>query len=89
MEPKKRQKKSLEEQEAILLRRMEILEQQKKRLVSMKDKKRTKRLILLGTLLEKSLEKAPQNKAHFSKMAESIYAKRPSDLAILREYLGS
>lgn len=43
----------------------------------------------MGTLLEKSLEKAPQNKPHFSKMAESMYAKRPSDLAIIKEYLGS
>lgn len=71
------------------MKRMEMLEQQKKRLASIKDKKRTRCLILMGTLLEKSLEKAPQNKPHFSKMAESMYAKRPSDLAILKEYLGS
>ena len=67
---------------------MEILEQQKKRLTVIRDKQRTRRLILLGTLLEKSLEKSPQNKGHFLKMADDMYAKRPTDLAIIKEYLG-
>ena len=88
MEPKK-PRKTIEEQEQAIQEKLSRLEQKKKRLATIKDKQRTRRLILLGTLLEKSLTDAPKNKLHFARMAEGMYAKRPSDLDILKAYLGS
>ena len=87
METKKRQKKSIEEQEQILQERLRILEAKKKQLAAIKDKRRTRRLILLGALFENILSDPGKNRGYYATRAKELYAKRPADLTIVLEFL--
>lgn len=79
-------KKSIEQQEQEIRARILALEAKKKALAAKKDARRTKRLILLGVLLENSLIKTPKNKPFFRQMAQALYGNRPSDLKILMDF---
>lgn len=77
--------KSLEEQEQALQSKIIALEAKKKALAKKRDARRTKTLILLGTVMERTLSESSKNHDYYMEKAKQMYHKRPTDLAILHE----
>ena len=80
-------RKSIEDQEKALLKRIMVLEEKKKRLTAIKDKRRTRRLILIGALVENIVAGLgrDQIRANYAVRAQEMYGKRPADLALVLE----
>jgi len=67
--------------------RLRNLEAKKKQLYAMKDKRRTRRMILIGAMVENSLS-WPDNENlqdYYADLAKKMYAKKPADLALVLE----
>ena len=82
-----KKRKSIGEQEKALQERINALEEKKKHLAAIVDKRRTRRLILIGALIEKIYSEPDREKgrAYCATRAKEMYGKRPADLALVLE----
>ncbi|MDL2216598.1 hypothetical protein LJB81_02550 [Desulfovibrio sp. OttesenSCG-928-M14] len=82
-------KPSIEAQIQAIHDKIQALEVKKQALQKKRDTRRTRRLILLGTIMEKVLPLEIENIPDLINIAQKLYEKRPSDLAVLLEYFQS